>query len=138
MSLTLCVINLLTFNFCFFYHPLIKLQLFFFFHSSSRWVFLKIKQMDLEKDKVYVVMASFNSRKYISKKQGMLFLARTKTCGMPIAGEGLKLPKSDRFRTMFALLDFKNWILQIAISTTSMHQKIREAPTSYKIISFIL
>ena len=51
---------------------------------------------------------------------------------MPIAGQGLIFPKIDRFKELFALLDTKNQILKITISTISMRQKNQIYPKIQK------
>ena len=49
---------------------------------------------------------------------------------MPIAGQGIIFPKIDRFKNMFALLDFENQILKMTISTIAMHRKNQIGPKS--------
>ena len=69
----------------------------------------------------------------MSKKSRIVIFTEKKPCGMPIAGQGLIFPKIDRFKELFALLDFENQILKMTISTMFMHQKNQIGPQNPKI-----
>ena len=71
------------------------------------------------------------------KIQDCYFYGEKSPCGMPIAGQGLIFPKIDRFKKLFALLDFENEILKMTISTISMHQKNQIGPKIQKSNKFI-
>ena len=65
----------------------------------------------------------------MSKKSRIDIFTKRKPCGMPIAGKGFIFPKNDRFKELFALLDFETMrFSKSQYLTCPCIQNIRYAP----------